>query len=447
MSQTGGALIFLAAFLFSGDLLYSYPLAKDWALDGSLGLNYRGLGPQGHSDEVEIENQLFLTGAYFSLGGPIVSSIPLHIELTLDQHGSPQLFQMLAAHRKSKRWNFQMGKFLIPYGRYNQLYRPDMHLTATHPMFYADPRNLDVVARINSPRPIFSVGYTDIGAMATYLPPWKRTYLPDKIHAYVVNGLGESLERGRSFPNPQFFVIPEPSPNGVDIDWAHERSDFRDNNDSKTLGGRMEFDFGDFDIPVPLAEGKKHIRGAAMGLSGMAGRYDIEDSLDYSRVGADLVFQSGDLAFASEFNYSYTEFRSPFLTDISTGSTFVTEDLPMGRERQVGYYLQGSFPIKLPEGLRPPGRLTGVVAFNWAQRRAPEVALSSGPVFVNGEQFAQVTGFTSTGPITTKTFKQTYAFHYAASENFIVKLEYSRWDFSTRARHLYQGILSLVFHF
>ena len=121
----------------------------------------------------------------------------------------PQLNQLNFGYRRVEGWLFQFGKFLVPFGRYNELYRPDQFLTVTRPLLYASPDSLDLVVRLNSPRPPVSSGYTDIGARISYYPRNELALVPDELTFFVVNGFGETNNRQRTFPDTDNLGIPD----------------------------------------------------------------------------------------------------------------------------------------------------------------------------------------------------------------------------------------------
>ena len=439
------ALIVTVLFL-SVNRASAAPFSDNWEFSGSLALTWRGLGPAFHAAEVEVENSLFLPGTYLSVDGPVLSGIPFRLEMTTDVQGQPRISQILAAHKSWRHFNFAMGKFLIPYGAYNRRrYRPDQYLTITHPLFYADPRNLDAVIRLNLPHPLFSAGYTDIGAEISFFPDAESIWAPYQAQFYAVNGLAESREQGRPFPSSQVLVIAPLSPNGVDMDWNHQNTDFRDNNDTKSVGGRLEFRLGDFSAPLALPA----IRSLDVGFSAMGGRYDIDDTLKYGIYGADLFLQWGALSFNSEFNYSSLDFRSPLITTIiaSTGTTLVSADLPADKDYVRGYSFQAAMPLPLPEFLWGlGGKLTGVLGYDYMQRYGPELTLRNGSVLVNGQEFFQINVFTGKGRVHRRIKKHTAALNYRIRDNFSMKWELTSWELEGHL-DLYQWAVSSVFNF
>lgn len=458
-------LLFLAALTPPAS---AYRLGTNWSMDGSMSMNYRGLG---NAREVEIENQLALTNVYFGVEGPSLHGIPMRLQFALDDAGKPELHQAVVGYKKWRQWSIEAGKFIVPFGRYNQLYRPGDYLTVTHPMLYADPRNLDDVNRINLPRPVFSQGYTDIGLHVVHFPRSGLQWMPDKVHAFVVNGLGESAQRGQDAPDPRLLAIPPDSPNGVDIDFEHRAQRLRDNNDGKTGGARLEFDVGDFEVPLSLPEGRGEIRGLQLGLSAMAGQYDVRDSLGYRMLGADAAFQYRDFAFAGEIVHSVNGLRVPVVLSSTTvtsggqptGPPSLTAELPETTEIHWGYYVQASFPIAgraFLRKLKAKGRVLGVLGYNFMQRRGWELEnrnaadTTTGRFILNGVEFFQF----NTPPgcvnspgcrgrtVVSNVQKYTAAVNYQMTDFFGLKFEYSYWDLATQ-RDLDQTAVAGVLQF
>ena len=134
-------------------------------LFGTATLNWRNVGPREPGFETQIQNQVYLADMYFGALGPVAENVPVLIEWNLPTagRGAPRLSQAYAEYNGVRRIKFQFGKFMVPFGRYNELYRPDQYLAVTRPLLYASPDSLDLVVRPNSARPAISYGYSDIG--------------------------------------------------------------------------------------------------------------------------------------------------------------------------------------------------------------------------------------------------------------------------------------------
>ena len=421
---------------------------------GSLSLNWRNVGPRKPGFETQIQNEVYLADMFFGIDGPFVDGVPFQLELgwPTANSGQPQLNQLNFGYRRAENWLLQFGKFLVPYGRYNELYRPDQFLTVTRPLLYASPDSLDLVVRLNSPRPPVSSGYTDIGARASYYPPTQRAWLPDELTVFVVNGLGESTNRLRTFPNTDNLGIPGIPGNGSSIDFGHQNNNLADNNNQKSIGTRVVFSLGDLRFPWPIPEGASDLKGVNLGLSGMSGQYDLEGQLAYQMYSLDWSFDYLGFNVSGEYEYSYDQFKDPQINQDGT----IPAKVGFARDFEVnrGYFIQLAAPI-----LRHPSvgeRLTGVLVFNQLFRRGPIQDLLLNQT-LNGTVFPSANGLRPFPErATTRIDKYTAALNYQLSEHFALKFDYSYWTMgqaSTRSVtslglvDIYQGAFSMVMGF
>ena len=398
---------------------------------GSLSLNYRNLGPREPGFETQIQDEIYLGDMYFGIAGPFIDNVPFQLEFHMPTagEGSIQLYQANVAYKGFENFTFQIGKFLVPFGRYNELYKANDFLTVTRPLLYASPDGLDLVVRENSPRPPLSVGYTDIGARLSYYPPIQEAYIPEELTFYVVNGLGENANRQRTFENTDFLGIPGVPDSGVDIDFAHLNNNLAGSNNYKAPGGRIVFALGDVHLPWPVPEGVLDLTGMNLGLSGTGGQYDLEGHLNYQIYGADLTFDYLGFNFSGEYVYSSNKFLAPLDSGTAAGLQIVqpTQQLT-DWEINKGYFIQVSAPI-----IRRPRygkRLTGILVFNQMFHRGPiqdlllNQTLPSGTYpSVNAEQLF-------TPRATTQMEKYTAAINYQLTDHFALKSEYSLWALS-----------------
>lgn len=397
---------------------------------GALTLNYRAIGQK--PKEVEIEDQMLISDFYLNLTDDSIEDLPFFLEFSTDLEGSPQLYRLNLKYIKWKEFDITIGKWLVPFGLYNKLYRPDLYFTLTKPLLYATP-GLDYVSGVNFPHPIFSLGYTDIG-ISIYFHGKKifdDVLVPDTVSLYLVNGF---QEQGRDPLRPQSFIIFSPV-EGVDLDWGRERNFLADNNDTKSIGGRLEYDFGDLSLLIPTypITKKLNLNGFSFGISGMGGKYDIEDRLTYAVYGCDMAFQCGEFSISGEWGYSATDFKS---RDYDMYLTTTTVSIIKDRYFTHGAYMQIVFPF--PEF--PLSKKTNlIVRAGRITRRGPELVV---PTDVDS-----TVGYMSTNAVNIRTriLKYTTAFNSWMSEHFSLKLEFSYWDFKHNG-DIYQlgigGVLS-----
>lgn len=411
---------------------YGEKLLTDLDFNGSVSLNWRSIGPQRPGYEQQIQHQVSLADMYFGLTGSLNNKIPFLLEFQMPtaSQGRPALYRLsLYQHWWDDRLKIELGKFLVPFGYYNDLYRPDQFLSMTRPLLYASPDSLDLVIRLNSPRPPLSSGYTDIGAKLDFYPQSSYIFIPTEITLYVVNGLGEVTNRLRTFPNTGNLHVEPPPISGVNIDFGHQNNNLADNNNNKTPGVRAIFSLGDLQIPLVLPEGEE-LKGIQLGFSGMKGRYDLEAALpigqDYTIIGADLRFQYHNFSFTAEYIHSKTDFRLPKAYN-SFGHVDLNQDtsnLLSKTEINKGYYLQTAFPIWTKPWFGK--KVLGILAFNHLERRGPELVFSVNPQPTNQ---LPITAFSfSEKRINTSINKYTGGMNFKINKNLTLKTEYSYWD-------------------
>jgi hypothetical protein len=429
-------------------------------LFGSASLDWRNVGPRTPGYETQIQDEVYLGDMYFGAEGPVRPGVPFHLEMNVPTalQGNVQLYQMYAEYDRIHRIRIQAGKFLVPFGRENELYRPDEILTVTKPLLFASPDSLDLVVRPNSPRPPVSAGYTDVGARFSWYPVRVDPLIPDELTVYVVNGLGESGNRSRTFPNANNLGIPSIPTSGVTDDFGHQNNNLADNNNNKTVGARVIFALGDLRLPFPIPEREADLDGVLLGFSGMAGQYDLEGQLNYQMWDMNWSFQYQGISFSGEAEYSTDQFLNPLVVSSSSASNPALV-LPIQqvrlREEMYGYYVQAAFPIMR----RPPfgRRLTGVLVFNQIYRRGPLLDFLLNYTDPQGTVWPSLTGVRAGGTqVQTQIDKYTAALNYQLSEHFALKVESSYWVMgkstlvtaqSLGNHDIYQGAVSLVMGF
>ncbi|MDE1976670.1 MAG: hypothetical protein KGI84_05360, partial [Elusimicrobia bacterium] len=288
---------------------------------------------------------------------------------------------------------------------------------------------LDLVVRLNSPRPPLTVGYTDLGGRISYYPPIDKPWIPDEITFFVVNGLGEESNRLRTFPNTDNLGVPPIPGDGTNIDFGHQDNNLADNNNSKSPGARVVFALGDLRLPWPIPESVSNLNGVNLGLSAMGGEYNLEQNLNYQMYDADLTFDYKGIKFAGEYVYSLNQFlapvETPFLSGAHQNDAQTTVQLGQDYEINQGYYVQAAFPV-----MRTPPfgkRLTGILVVNQMWRHGPALDLFFNQ-YANGTQYSSLDALNSAGPrVTTQMDKYTAALNYQVSDHFWVKLEWSYW--------------------
>jgi hypothetical protein len=428
-------------------------------LFGSMSLTWRNVGPREPGFETQIQNEVYLADMYFGAEGPVLDQVPFHLEWNVptSKQGDMRLHQMYMEYDRIRRIKLQFGKFIVPFGRYNELYRPDHFLTVTRPLLYASPDSIDLVVRPNSPRPPFSAGYTDVGARWSWYPVRVHPLVPDEITLYAVNGLGESTNRSRTFPNPNNLGIPGPPTNGVTLDFGHENNNLADNNNAKSFGGRVIFALGDLRLPFPLPERAADLSGVVLGFSGMGGQYDLEGALNYQMWDANWSLEYQGVSLSGEAEYATDQFLNPLVLSTSTAaSPQLVSPVTQARrsEELYGYFVQAAFPL-----LRHPPvgrRLTGAMVYSRMYRRGPLLDF----LLNYNDGTTTFPSMTAVRPdasyVLRRMDKYTGALNYQLSPHAMLKFEYSYWVMgratvlsatSKGAHDIYQSALSLVMGF
>ena len=407
---------------------------------GSMSLDWINIGPRYPGYETQVQDDVYMGGMYAGFNGPIVDSVPIVAEwhMPTTGQGSIQLNQLNFSYQKIQNWDFQLGKFIVPFGRYNELYRPEDYLTITQPLSMVSPENPGFVVRANSPTPPVSIGYTDIGARTSFYPPIKNPLIPDEITFYVVNGLGESNNRLRTFPNTGNLGVPPIPGNGTNIDFGHQDNNLADNNNQKSVGARLVWALGDLRFPWPFPEGASDLKGVTMDLSGMDGQYNLEGNLNYQIYSVDWSFDYLGLNFSGQGIYSYTQFIAPLESNgnylqasgppcLSAGtSTGCNSLLGESAEENYGYFVQASAPL-----IRHPkfGKdVMGVLVYNQMYRRGPVEDLLDNQT-LDDTLYPSVTAINpANGYATSVMDKYTAAIDWQISDHFWFKLEYSYWN-------------------
>lgn len=427
--------------------------------------NWRNIGPKYPGYETQIQDEVYLADMYFGLEVPLAERVPFHVEFNVptELSGAPQLFQLYAEYDRIQEWKFQVGKFIVPYGRYNELYRPDQFLTVTRPLLYASPDSIDLEVRPNSPVPPVSAGDTDVGARVSWYPQDPNPLVPEELTLFIVNGLDESDSRSRTFPNPENLGIAGPPTSGVELDFGHQNNGLADNNNAKSVGGRAVFALGDLRLPWPFPERGEDLDGLTVSFSGMGGSYDLENQLYYQMWAADWSFEYQGVSFSGEAEYEVDQFKNAEMVSTSTDLSpqLVLQngaaDQIRLREENYGYFLQAVFPVMR----RPPvgERVTGVFVFNQMYRRGPllDFLLNVPDPANGGDIIPSMTAYKVGSPqVQTRINKYTGALNWKLTDHFTAKLEYSYWAMANSTvlsatsmgnRNIYQTALSMVVGF
>jgi hypothetical protein len=206
----------------------------------------------------------------------------------------PQPEQAYLEYSQSELLTIQAGRFLVPFGQWNQIHDVFDHKSIAYPLMYLGHEEEELELQ-GGPRPIVSTAFTDIGLLA-YGSIWPRPTDQIWYGAYVSNG--------------RF--------GGTDIEWLDLWNTVRDNNSNKAIGGRAVWTHGD---------------NLSVGGSYQTGRYDIQGRLRYELGGVDVYYRLGkNLNLRAE--YVRNPVDSPIRGYTKTG-WWVSADRPVGKRHEV----------------------------------------------------------------------------------------------------------------
>jgi hypothetical protein len=199
-------------------------------------------------------------------------------------------------YETNDKLSFQTGRFLVPFGQWNQISNVFDHKSIAYPLMYLGHEEEDIVPA-GGPQPIVSTGYSDIGVLA-YGSVWPLPSDQIWYGAYVCNG--------------RF--------GGTNIEWLDLWNEYQDNNSNKALGGRLVWTHGD---------------NLTIGTSYQSGKYDTRNRLNYQFGGVDLYYR-----IARKINVRAEYVRNPVDTPAPTpGYTktgwYVSLDSPVGKKHEV----------------------------------------------------------------------------------------------------------------
>jgi hypothetical protein len=206
----------------------------------------------------------------------------------------PQPEQVYFEYDIGERLNFQVGRFLVPLGQWNQIHDVFDHKSIAYPLMYLGHEE-EELALNGGPQPIVSTAFTDIGVLA-YGSFWP--------------GRSDQIWYGGYVCNGRF--------GGTDIQWEDLWNTYRDNNSDKAYGGRAVWTHGD---------------NLSIGGSYQTGHYDPQNRLRYQFGGADLYYR-----IAKKINlrteYLYNPIDSMTRGYSKTG-WYVSADMPVDKKHEV----------------------------------------------------------------------------------------------------------------
>lgn len=194
----------------------------------------------------------------------------------------------------SDKLNFQVGRFLVPFGQWNQISNVFDHKSIAYPLMYIGHEEEELVLQ-GGPQPIVSTGFSDLGVLG-YGSVWPRP--------------SDQLWYG--------FYVSDGRFGGTNIEWEDLWNTYRDNNSDKALGGRSVWTHGD---------------NLSIGGSYQRGKYDVQNKLGYEFAGADLYFR-----LPRKINLRAEYVRNPvdsFTQGYTKTGWYVSADAPVGKKHEV----------------------------------------------------------------------------------------------------------------
>jgi hypothetical protein len=268
-----------------------------WSGSGEL-LGWTTIGgsmKQGIWNRSNTNTDFVVTHVHPKLTAPLGAKAFAYAELCITHpRVGPQPEQAYLEYGLNEQLNFQAGRFLIPFGQWNQIHDVFDHKSIAYPLMYLGHEEEELALQ-GGPRPIVSTAFSDIGLLA-YGSFWP--------------GPNDQLWYGAYVSNGRF--------GGTDIEWLDLWNTVRDNNSDKAYGGRAVWTHGD---------------NLSVGASYQTGRYDLENKLRYRFTGIDAYYRIGD-----KLNLRAEYVRNPvdsFIRGYTKKGWWVSADMPVGKRHEV----------------------------------------------------------------------------------------------------------------
>jgi hypothetical protein len=250
---------------------------------------------QGIWNRSNTNSDFIITHFHPKLTAPLGPKAFAYAELCITHpRVGPQPEQAYLEYGVSERLNFQAGRFLVPFGQWNQIHDVFDHKSIAYPLMYLGHEEEELAIQ-GGPRPIVSTGFSDIGVLA-YGSFWP--------------GPNDQLWYGAYLTNGRF--------GGTDIEWLDLWNTVRDNNSDKAYGGRAVWTHGD---------------SLTVGASYQTGRYDVENKLRYRFAGVDAYYRVAD-----KVNLRAEYVRNPvdsFARGYTKTGWWASADMPIGKKHEV----------------------------------------------------------------------------------------------------------------
>ncbi len=232
----------------------------------------------------------------------------------------------------------EAGRFLVPFGRFNQLSEVSSYPTVSRPMMFTSHSQDIIIPAHHYPHPIFMTELSDMGLNFS-----GNKWFQEKHQLWYAIWIGNGMYQEGYSGHAHHEMIAEAKP--MDISWLQAKRFSSDNNKDKTLGGRLVWSFKDT---------------VSVGSSYMFGKYDRDAELGYSVLGVDLKFKMCGVEFTSEYAIAPTEFSAYNAGITPTATTIIEDDYTTS-----GYYCQALYP------LNKKWEVVGM--YDFLQRKGPEL--------------------------------------------------------------------------
>lgn len=361
-----------------------------------------------------VRSELQLSHVHTKINAEIMDELAFVLTPCWTHDANVSLIQAEALVQLDDLANFNAGRFVIPFGRFNDITPLLDEKTISRPLIYASHNN-DFISVTGYGTPIFMTSFSDVGVL------FSGSIWPVEEHqiwygVYVIKGLWQEgysgLTHGASAAHAPSLTqslsgassTATTTPSATDIEWhqAPQRFDV-DNNDNKTLGGRLSYGLGD---------------ALTIGGSGMFGRYDNANSLFYAIYGGDLRASVAGVNLTAEYVVSPRDWKALNHEDFEDFEKEKKKAAEVGfvdnRYTITGHYLQLDVPV---------GKFDFVSRYDYLERRG---AVLKGAGQIDPMNLDEVSKIIN---------KYTIGIGYNINANLTLKAEYERFVFVGQDEH------------
>lgn len=263
-----------------------------WDWSGSIATNFRGYIRE-FNKAGELGMNTFTLEAAQKISYDLSDHAAVNVKTCVSCHGF-EVGQAYAEVFVHDMMNFEIGRFMVPFGEFNSRHDPSNFKTASKPLPYMMGHMVRPLAHNYS---ILMTPYVDngINMFGSY---WPNGDIQLAYSLYLVNGL-----KGTN-----------------DFNWI-QSADYRDNNPFPVGGARVVI------APYDLF---------TLGGSFMAGEYNNDSDLAFWIAGGQLTTRIKSVNFAGEYLYRKTEVRRP-----GPAGALIRDDY-----NKSGFYGQIDFPAQ-----------------------------------------------------------------------------------------------------